>query len=551
MRHNEGAMWVPRLRRRLAEPFPVLPSRVDRRGDAFRRNYDKNLALVERLHADLRKVQRAGGERAIERHHRRGKLLPRERIEALLDPDSWFLELCPLAGSGVRGVTPGGSVVGGIGLVSGVECMIVGNDSTVKGGAINEIGLKKTMRLGEISIENRLPTISLTESAGADLPNQSRIFVPGGATFRGIAMRSKARIPTVCIVFGSCTAGGAYIPGMSDYVIMVDQQAKVYIAGPPLVKMATGEETDHETLGGARMHAEVSGLADYLARDEREAIRLAREIVAHLRWPAPEPPDAPPEAPAYDPDELLGIVPADVREPLEIREVIARLVDGSRFSEFKARYGPTLVCGWARIHGYTVGILGNNGVLFGEAAEKGAQFIELCNQVDIPLLFLQNITGFMVGTAYERAGIIKAGAKLINAVSNSTVPAITLMVGASYGAGNYAMAGRAYQPRFLFTWPNHRIAVMGGEQLAGVLDIIRREAAARKGIVIEDAQLEAAKQMLKLQIDKESDAWYATGHLWDDGILDPRQTRDALGIALATVHATPVQGTVSWGVFRH
>ena len=536
----------------MEQPYPVIASLADRRSEAYRRNYEQNLASVTKLDEELRKTRLSGGEKYIDRHIERGKLLARDRIELLLDRDSHFLELCPLAGHGMRGVPVGGGTVGGIGVVSGVECLITANDPTVKGGAINEVGLQKTLRLGEISVANRLPAISMTESAGADLPNQSKIFVPGGATFRGLTERSKARIPTICLVFGSSTAGGAYVPGLSDYTVMVRNEAKVYLAGPPLVKMATGEETDHEALGGARMHSEISGVSDYLARDEHEAIRLGREIVAHLRWRKGYVPAARVvEEPLYDPDELLGIASADVRHPFETREVIARIVDGSRFSEFKRLYGSTLVCGWAHVHGYPVGILANNGILFSESANKGAQFIELCNQSDIPLLFLQNITGFMVGRRYEEEGIIKHGAKLINTVSNSTVPAITVMMGSSYGAGNYAMCGRSYNPRFLFTWPQHRIAVMGGEQLGGVLDIIQREAAAKKGKELDEKQLQMAKAMIEHQIGQESSPYFATARMWDDGIIDPRDTRTVVAIALSAAANRAFEGTTSWGVFRH
>jgi acetyl-CoA carboxylase carboxyltransferase component len=339
---------------------------------------------------------------------------------------------------------------------------------------------------------------------------------------------------------------------MSDYTVMVKKQAQVYLAGPPLVKMATGEDTDHEELGGAEMHSRISGVSDYLAEDERDAIRLGRQILAQLQWRKQgEPKLSPVEAPLYDPDELLGVASADLRVPFEAREVIARLVDGSRFAEFKPLYGSSLVCGWAHLHGYPVGILANNGVLFTDSANKGAQFIQLCNQTDTPLLFLQNITGFMVGRKYEQEGIIKAGAKMINAVSNSTVPAITIMMGASYGAGNYAMCGRAYAPRFLFSWPNHRIAVMGGKQLAGVLDIIKRQAAAKKGESVDEDMLGGMKMMIEMQIEQESDPFFATARLWDDGIIDPRQTRDVVGLCLSASYTRPVQGTMAWGVFRH
>ena len=353
-------------------------------------------------------------------------------------------------------------------------------------------------------------------------------------------------------MFGSSTAGGAYIPGMSDYAVFVKEQAQVYLAGPPLVKMATGEETEHEELGGAEMHSRLSGVSDYLAEDELDALRIAREIVAHLEWrkgAVPIPRAV--EEPLYDAEDLLGIASWDIRVPFDAREAIARVADGSRFSEFKPLYGPTLVCGWAHVHGFPVGILANNGILFSESANKGAQFIQLCNQSDVPLLFLQNITGFMVGKKYEQEGIIKNGAKMINAVSNSTVPAITIMTGASYGAGNYAMSGRAYHPRFLFTWPNHRIAVMGGKQLAGVLDIIQRQSAEKKGVEVDEERLNVVKQMIEGQIDMESNAFFATARLWDDGIIDPRDTRTVVGLCLSISYNRPFQGTTSWGVFRH
>jgi len=533
-------------------PFPTLPTRVDRLSEEFRANRDANLVALARLRAALARASAGGGEKYVQRFRDQGKLLPRERIAALLDRDSYFLELCALAGHEVSGHAPGASLIGGIGLVSGVECLLIASEATVKGGAIAELGVQKSARLAEIAIENRLPTINLVESAGADLPNQHKIFVPGGRTFRDLTVRSKLRIPTVCLVFGSSTAGGAYIPGMSDYVVMVKDRAEVFLAGPPLVKMATGEESEAEELGGAEMHSRVSGVSDYLAEDELDAIRLGREIVAHLNWQkVGPPPRSEADAPLYPVDDLLGIASHDVRTPFEVREVIARITDGSRFSEFKPLYGSTLVCGWAHVHGYPIGILGNNGVLFSESADKGAQFIQLCNQSHVPLLFLQNITGFMVGKEYEQGGIIRAGSKMINAVANSAVPMFTVMIGGSYGAGNYAMAGRAYRPRFLFTWPNHRIAVMGGKQLAGVLDIIQRQAASKKGVAVDEQRLEVGKAMIEAQIDRESDPFFASARLWDDGIIDPRDTRSVLAIALSAAHGAAVEGTMAFGVFRH
>ncbi len=535
-----------------AQPYPVLRSKVDPSASDFREHYEANEKTLSKLRECLATARAGGGEKYVKRFRDAGKLLPRERIELLLDRDSHFLELCPLAGQDISGHHPGAGVVGGIGVVSGVECLITASESTVKGGAVSEYGLRKTARLAEIAEANHLPSISLIESAGADLPNQSKIFIPGGKSFRDITRASKARVPTICLVFGSSTAGGAYVPGMSDYVVMVKEEAKVYLAGPPLVKMATGEEAEHEELGGADMHSRVSGVSDYLAEDERDAIRIGREIVAHLEWEkAAAPRPRPVLPPRYDADELLGIASSELKRPFDAREVIARVVDDSRFSEFKPLYGSTLVCGWAHVHGFPVGILANNGILFSESANKGAQFIQLCNQRDIPLLFLQNITGFMVGKNYEQEGIIKNGAKLINAVSNSTVPAITVMIGASFGAGNYAMMGRSYEPRFLYAWPNHRIAVMGGQQLGGVLEIIQRDAAAKKGIDVDEQKIAVGKAMIEAQIEKESTPFFSTARLWDDGIIDPRDTRSVLAISLSAAYTAPVEGTTSWGVFRH
>jgi len=506
---------------------------------------------IERLRAELKRSTEGGGAKYVERHKAKGKLLPRERVEALLDEGSYFLEIAPLAGIGMDGEVPGAGIIGGIGLVEGCECLIVANEATAKGGATGEPGGLKNARLADIARENRLPTILLVEAAGADLPQQAKVFVPGGRGFREITRRSKLRIPTISVVFGPSTAGGAYLPGMSDYVVMVRKRASVYLAGPPLVKMATGETADEESLGGAEMHSRVSGLSDYLAESELDGLRIAREIVSHFNLSKPAIELAPVEEPLYDADELLGIASADPRVPFDAREIIARIVDGSRFSEFKASYGTTLITGFAHVHGFPVGILANNGVLMSESAAKGAQFIALANQQNIPLVFLQNITGFMVGRAYEEQGIIRNGAKLINAVSNSTVPAITIMIGGSYGAGNYAMCGRAYDPRFLFTWPNHRIAVMGPQQLAGVMDIVKRDAAARQGIPVDEAQLAAQKKALEDQITRESDPYFATARLWDDGIIDPRDTRTVLAISLSAALNRPVEGTTEWGVFRH
>ncbi|MCC7078795.1 MAG: acyl-CoA carboxylase subunit beta [Acidimicrobiia bacterium] len=529
---------------------PPIRSTLDVRSDEFRRNRDEMLAMLETIGVAQREALAGGGEKYVSRHRDRGKLMVRERIELMLDRDSAFLELSPLAAWGTDDPV-GASAVHGIGVVSGVECMIGGSDPTVKGGASNPHSLVKGLRSQEIAIENRLPVIGLTESAGADLPRQADIFVPGGATFRNLTRMSAAGIPTVSVVFGSSTAGGAYVPGMSDYVVMVKGQAKVFLGGPPLVKMAIDEDADEEELGGAEMHARISGLADYLAVDELDAIRITRDIVAHLDWHKLGPgPTEPADLPLHDPEELLGVASADVRVPFDVREVLARVLDGSRFEEFKAAYGTQLVCGWGSVCGFPVGVLGNNGILFSEESQKGAQFIQLCNRTDTPLVFFQNITGFMVGTRYEQGGIIKDGAKLINAVANSTVPHVTIMVGASYGAGNYGMSGRAYDPRFVFTWPNHRIAVMGPKQLAGVLSIVQRQAAARAGREYDEEADAAMRELVEAQIEKESTALFATGHQWDDGIIDPRDTRTVLGLSLSAAHSAPVVGTKNFGVFR-
>jgi acetyl-CoA carboxylase carboxyltransferase component len=528
----------------------VLATHVDPKSEAYRINYAAMLEQVRVLDEQLALARAGGGEKYVTRHRERGKLMVRERIELLLDRDAPFLELSPLAAWGTE-YALGGSTVTGIGVVSGVECVIMGNDPTMKGGAINPISLEKTFRAMDIAEQNRLPVINLTESAGADLPEQAKIFVRGGRSFRDLTRRSAERIPTICLVFGNSTAGGAYVPGMSDYVVMVKGGAKVFLGGPPLVKMATNEDADEESLGGAEMHSRVSGVSDYLAENEVDAIRLGREILAHLNWrKLGQAKMRPPQAPRYDPDELLGIGSIDVRKPFEVREIIARIVDGSSFEEFKPTYGTTLVTGWAHLHGYPLGILGNNGILFSDSSQKAAQFIQLCNKIDVPLLFLQNITGYMVGTQYEQGGIIKDGAKMINAVSNSAVPMFTVMIGSSYGAGNYGMCGRAYNPRFLFTWPNHRIAVMGPEQLAGVMSIVRRAAAERSGQPYNEDEDTMVRQMVIQRINEESNALYATGRVWDDGIIDPRDTRTALGIALSAAFSNVVQGTDRFGVFR-
>ena len=520
-------------------------------GDEFKANADAMGLLVAHVRDLHDQVLAGGGPHYVERHRSRGKMMVRERLEALIDPGTPLLELCPLAGL-ETGDPLGGGVAVALGQVARTQCLIIANDPTVRGGTTSPTTIKKLLRAMDVAETNCLPLLLLVESGGADLPRQADVFVPGGEQFRRLTQLSAQGIPTVCVVFGSSTAGGAYLPGMSDYTVMIDGRARVFLGGPPLVKMAIGEDADEEELGGARMHARTSGLSDYLARDENDALRIARGIVSHLRWhrrgPAPEPGGEPPLYPA---EELLGVAPVDVRVPFDVREILARVVDGSRVEEFKTEYGAQLVCGWASLAGYPIGLLANNGILFSEEAQKGAQFIELCNRSNTPLLFVQNITGFMVGTRYEQGGIIKDGAKLINAVSNSTVPHLTLMVGASYGAGNYAMAGRAYNPRFVFTWPNHRIAVMGPKQLAGVLSIVRRNAAEAAGRPFDEQADEELRAATEAQIEEESTALFATGRLWDDGIIDPRDTRTVLAIALAAVHSAPVVGTAVFGVVRH
>jgi acetyl-CoA carboxylase carboxyltransferase component len=529
----------------------VLASRLDRASESYRANRSANLRLLDEIAEQLTQARAGGGPKYVERHRARGKLLARERIELLLDRDSAFLELSPLAAWG-SDFQVGASGVAGVGVVSGVECVITASDPTVRGGATNPFGLKKTLRAMEIAERNRLPLVQLIESGGADLPTQSEIFIPGGAVFRNLTRLSGAGIPTIALVFGSSTAGGAYVPGMSDHTIMVAGRAKVFLGGPPLVKVAIGEDAGDEELGGAEMHARTSGLADHLAADEHDCIRLARQVVRDLHWRKLGPgPTEPPDAPRHDPEELLGLAPVDLRQPADVREILARVVDGSRFDEFKPLYGANLVTGWASVHGYPVGVLANaQGVLFSEESNKAAHFIQLANRADLPLVFVQNTTGYMVGKRYEQQGIIKDGAKMINAVSNSTVPHLTLLAGASYGAGGYGMAGRAYDPRFLFTWPASKTAVMGPEQLAGVMSILARQSAETAGRPFDEAADQAMRQAVEGKIEAESTALFNTGLLYDDGILDPRDTRTALGIALSACHSGEVKGTGSFGVFR-
>ena len=508
----------------------ILKSKIDPASDEFAANVAAMNEKLAEVGEEFRKVLDGGGEKYVERHRKRGKLLARERIELLIDEDSPFLELCPLAAYGSQ-FPVGASLVVGLGVIEGVECLIVANDPTIKGGASNPWTVRKILRCNDIAKQNRLPVVSLVESGGADLPTQKEVFIPGGAMFRDLTQLSAAGIPTVALVFGNSTAGGAYIPGMSDHVVMIDDRSKVFLGGPPLVKTATGEVSDDEELGGADMHARISGLADHLAEDEQDAIRIGRNIVKRLNWhkEGPEPVAASLE-PRYDPEELLGIVPPDLKTPFDPRDVIARVVDDSDFDEFKAEYGNSLCTGWARINGYPVGILANaQGVLFSAESQKATQFIQLANRANTPLLFLHNTTGFMVGKEYEQNGIIKHGAQMINAVANSKVPHISLIMGASYGAGHYGMCGRAYNPRFLFSWPSAKSAVMGGAQLAGVVSIVSRAATEARGGTVDEQADEGLRAMIEAQIEAESVPMFLSGMLYDDGVIDPRDTRTVLG----------------------
>ncbi|MGQ0576563.1 MAG: acyl-CoA carboxylase subunit beta [Pseudonocardia sp.] len=529
----------------------LLRSRLDTSSETYASNRKAQLEVLAQLDAEHAKVVAGGGERYVARHRARGKLPVRERLELLLDPDAPFLELSALAAWGTE-FTVGATVLTGIGVVSGVECIVIAHDPTVRGGAMNPYSLRKTLRALEIARVNRLPVVNLVESGGADLPTQLDLFVPAGRIFHELTELSGLGIPTVAIVFGNSTAGGAYIPGMCDYSVLVDKGAKVFLGGPPLVKMATGEEADDEALGGAEMHSRVSGLSDQFAVDERDAIRLGRRILARINWrklgPAPA---LHPEPPRYDPDEILGIVSADVKVPFDPREVLARTVDGSEFDEYKPLYGTSLVTGWASIHGYPVGVLANHrGVLFSEEAKKATEFILLANQTDTPLVFLQNTTGYMVGTNYEQGGIIKDGAKMINAVTNSAVPHLTVTMASSFGAGNYGMSGRAFDPRFLYAWPGAKLAVMGAAQLAGVLSIVGRASAAAQGRPFDDEADRQRTAAVEAQIEEESHAFAVTARLYDDGIVDPRDTRTVLGMSLSAVHSNHVEGRRGFGVFR-
>ncbi|HVT66846.1 MAG TPA: carboxyl transferase domain-containing protein [Trebonia sp.] len=531
-----------------------LRSRADPADASFRRNHAANAALAAELRSRLAAAGRGGPERARERHVKRGKLLPRDRVDALLDPGSPFLELSPLAADGMYDdEAPAAGIITGIGRVSGRECVVVANDATVKGGTYYPVTVKKHLRAQEVALHNRLPCVYLVDSGGAFLPRQDEVFPDRehfGRIFYNQATMSARGIPQIAAVLGSCTAGGAYVPAMSDENVIVAGQGTIFLGGPPLVKAATGEVVSAEDLGGGDLHARVSGVTDHLADDDADALRIVRGIVGTL---APRPPRAwdvvPAQEPLADPGELYGVVPADLRTPYDVREVIARITDGSRLAEFKARYGATLVTGFARICGHPVGIVANNGILFSESALKGAHFIELCDQRRIPLVFLQNITGFMVGRQYEAGGIAKHGAKMVTAVACARVPKLTVIIGGSFGAGNYAMCGRAYSPRFLFTWPNARISVMGGEQAASVLATVRRDQLEARGQDWPAAEEEAFRRPVMDQYESQGNPYYATARLWDDGVIDPADTRRVLGLALSAAACAPLE-PAAYGVFR-
>lgn len=532
----------------------IIANTVNHKAAPYQNNRSAMQALVDDLRAKVASIELGGGETARQRHLARGKLLPRERVNALLDPGSPFLELSQLAAfDHYDNQVPSAGLIAGIGRVSGVECMIVCNDATVKGGTYYPLTVKKHLRAQEIAAENRLPCIALVDSGGANLPNQDEVFPDRehfGRIFYNQAHLSAQGVPQIAAVLGSCTAGGAYLPAMSDYAIIVKNQGTIFLAGPPLVKAATGEVVDAETLGGADVHARVSGVADYYAVNDGHALQTVRDIVANLNWQKPQQLNCRPvQPPLYPADELYGIVGTDLKKPYDVRQVIARLVDGSQFDEFKAQYGATLVCGFAHLYGYPVGIVANNGVLFSESALKGAHFIELCCQRNIPLIFLQNITGFMVGKQYEAEGIAKHGAKMVTAVATARVPKFTVIIGGSFGAGNYGMCGRAYQPRLLWMWPNARISVMGGEQAAGVLSQVRAEALAKQGKILSPEEQEAIKAPLREQFERQAHPYYASSRLWDDGIIDPKDTRMTLGLALSASLNAPIAST-RFGVFR-
>ena len=534
--------------------MPLVPSKINRRDPLFAENRRANQALADDLRARVERIKGGGGEAARERHLGRGKLLPRERVRRLLDSGSPFLELSQLAASGLYGdEVPAAGLITGIGRVAGRECVVVANDATVKGGTYFPVTVKKHLRAQEIAEQNHLPCIYLVDSGGANLPNQDEVFPDRdhfGRIFFNQANLSARGIPQIAVVMGSCTAGGAYVPAMADESIIVKEQGTIFLGGPPLVKAATGEVVSAEELGGAEVHTRTSGVADHYAENDTHALAIARRIVAALNRPKSTPLELrAPQEPHYDPAELYGLIPRDLRQPYDVREVIARLVDGSEFDEFKALYGQTLVCGFAHLWGYPVGILANNGILFSESALKGAHFIELCAQRGIPLVFLQNITGFMVGRRYEAGGIAKDGAKLVMAVACARVPKFTVILGGSFGAGNYGMCGRAYSPRFLWMWPNARISVMGGEQAAAVLATIRRDGLAARGEDWPADDEERFKAPIRAQYEEQGHPYYATARLWDDGIIDPLDTRMALGLGISAALNAPPEPT-RFGIFR-
>jgi len=532
----------------------ILETHLDTTSGLFQANRDRMTALVSELRQRTALVKQGGGAKYLERHRAQGKLFARERIDKLLDDGSPFLELSPLAGWDLyENEAPAAGLITGIGRVSGRDVLVVANDATVKGGTYYPITVKKHVRAQEIALQNRLPCIYLVDSGGAFLPLQAEVFPDRdhfGRIFFNQARMSAERIPQIAAVMGSCTAGGAYVPAMSDETIIVKGTGTIFLAGPPLVKAATGEEVTAEDLGGADVHTRLSGVADYFAEDDHHALHIARTIVSTFNTVKPLPPDmTTPEEPLYDARDIYGIVNADTRKSYEVREVIARLVDGSRFDEFKERYGSTLVTGFARLHGFLVGIVANNGVLFSESALKATHFIELCNLRGVPLVFLQNITGFMVGREYERGGIAKDGAKMVHAVANSVVPKFTIVIGGSFGAGNSGMCGRAYEPRLLWMWPNARISVMGGEQAAGVLATVKRDQLARDGRNLSAAEEDTIRAPILEKYDREGSPYYSTARLWDDGILDPADTRTALALGLSAAFNAPIP-TPKFGVFR-
>jgi 3-methylcrotonyl-CoA carboxylase beta subunit len=531
-----------------------IESRINSRSEEFLANSAQMQGLVDDLRAQIARIRLGGGEANQQRHQSRGKLLVRDRIDALLDPGSPFLELSQLAAHGVYGEeVPAAGVVTGIGRVAGQECVIVANDATVKGGTYYPLTVKKHLRAQDVAAQNRLPCVYLVDSGGAYLPRQDEVFPDRdhfGRIFFNQANLSARNIPQIAVVMGSCTAGGAYVPAMADESIIVKEQGTIFLGGPPLVRAATGEIVTAEELGGADVHTRLSGVADHFANNDHHALKLARRAVSRLNRVKPGALDiAEAKDPLYDPREIYGIVPHDARQPFEVREIIARLVDASAFDEFKARYGTTLVCGFARLFGYPLGIVANNGILFGESALKGAHFIELCGQRKIPLLFLQNITGFMVGKKYEADGIAKHGAKMVTAVSSVQVPKFTVIIGNSYGAGNYGMCGRAYEPRFLFSWPNARISVMGGEQAANVLAQVKRDQKERAGEDWPEDEEMAFKRPILDQYEEQGHPYYASARLWDDGVIDPAETRQVLGLAISAALNAPIPET-RFGVFR-